>query len=80
VLNVKQGSCEYQLLKSFGPTRPGNRIQVYRLRGRRFNHLSENVSVRLESYFLILILPNLIKQPITKAHQSSLLQCFMQWV
>jgi len=24
-LNVKQGSCEYQLLKSFGLIRPGNR-------------------------------------------------------
>jgi len=31
MLNVKQGSCEYQLLKSFGLTRPGNRTQVYRL-------------------------------------------------
>jgi len=28
MLHVKQGSCEYQLLKSFGLTRPGN----YRLR------------------------------------------------
>jgi len=26
-------SCEYQLLKSFGVTRPGNRTLVYRLRG-----------------------------------------------
>jgi len=25
------GSCEYQLLKSFGLTRPGNRIKVYQL-------------------------------------------------
>jgi len=25
MLNVKQGSCEYQLLKSFGLTRPGRR-------------------------------------------------------
>jgi len=24
MLNVKQGSCEYQVLKSFGLTRPGN--------------------------------------------------------
>jgi len=32
---VKQGSCEYQLLKSFGPTRPGNRTLVYQLRGGR---------------------------------------------
>jgi len=31
MLNVKQGSCEYQLLKLFGLTRPGNRTQVYRL-------------------------------------------------
>jgi len=30
MLNVKQGSCEYQLLKSFGLTRPGNRT-LYRL-------------------------------------------------
>jgi len=28
-LIVKQGICEYQLLKYFGLTRPGNRIQVY---------------------------------------------------
>jgi len=33
MLNVKQESCEYQLLKSFGLTRPRNRIQVYRLFG-----------------------------------------------
>jgi len=32
MLNVKQGSCEHQLLKSFGLTRPGNRTLVYRLR------------------------------------------------
>jgi len=25
MLNVKQGSCEYQLFKSFGLTRPGNK-------------------------------------------------------
>jgi len=31
MLNVKQESCGYQLLKSFGLTRPGNRTQVYRL-------------------------------------------------
>jgi len=37
MLNVKQGSCEYQLLKSFGLTRPGNRVLVYRLRGERSN-------------------------------------------
>jgi len=33
MLNVKQGSCEYQLLKSFGSTQLGNRTLVYRLRG-----------------------------------------------
>jgi len=33
MLNVKQGSCEYLLLKSFGLTWPENRILVYRLRG-----------------------------------------------
>jgi len=39
MLNVKQGSCEYQLLKSIDLTRPGNWSQVYRLRGgRRSNH------------------------------------------
>jgi len=31
MLNVKQGSCEYQLLKSFVLTRAGNRTQVYRI-------------------------------------------------
>jgi len=29
MLNVKQGSCEYQLLKYFGLTRPGNQTQVF---------------------------------------------------
>jgi len=28
MLNAKQGSCEYQLLKYFSLTRPGNRTQV----------------------------------------------------
>jgi len=32
MLNVKQRSCEYKLLKSFVLTRPGNRTQVCRLR------------------------------------------------
>jgi len=36
--NVKQGSCEYQLLKSIGLTRPENRTLVCRLRGERSNH------------------------------------------
>jgi len=31
MLNVKQGSCEYQPLKSLGLTRPGNRTLVYTL-------------------------------------------------
>jgi len=35
---VKQESCEYQLSKSFGLIRPGNRAQVYRLRGGRSNY------------------------------------------
>jgi len=35
IADVKQGSCEYQLLKSFGVTRPGNRFQVYRQRAER---------------------------------------------
>jgi len=35
MLNVKQGSCEYQLLKSIGLTRRRNRTLVYRLRGER---------------------------------------------
>jgi len=34
MLNVKQRSCEYQLLKSFGLTRPGSPTQDYR----RSNH------------------------------------------
>jgi len=38
MLNVKQGSCKYQLFKSFGLTRSGKRTQVYRLRGRRSNN------------------------------------------
>jgi len=29
MLNDKQGSCEYQLLKSFGLTQSGNRTLVY---------------------------------------------------
>jgi len=36
MLNVKQGNCEYQLLKSIGLTRPGNRTLVYRLRRERY--------------------------------------------
>jgi len=39
MLNVKQRSYEFQLLKSFGLTRPGNRTLVYGLRGGSFNHL-----------------------------------------
>jgi len=39
MLNVKQGSCEYQLLKTFGLTQPGNRTMVSRLRGERSNRL-----------------------------------------
>jgi len=35
MVNVKQGSCKYQLFKSFVLTRVGKRTQVYRLRGRR---------------------------------------------
>jgi len=31
-------SCESQLLKSFGLTRPGNRNQVYLLQGGHSNH------------------------------------------
>jgi len=31
MLNVKQGNCEYQLLKSFGLIRPANRAQIYLL-------------------------------------------------
>jgi len=31
--NEHQASCEYQILKFFGLTRPGNRTQVYRLSG-----------------------------------------------
>jgi len=38
MLNVKQESYEYQLLKSFGLTRSGDRTLVYRLRSERSNH------------------------------------------
>jgi len=38
MLNIKQESCEYQLLKSFGLTRPVNPTLVYRLRGKHSNH------------------------------------------
>jgi len=31
MLNVKQESSEYQLLKSFDRTRPGNRTRNYRV-------------------------------------------------
>jgi len=41
MLNVKQGSCEDQLLKYFGLTRPGNQTQVYRLRSGCSNHKVE---------------------------------------
>jgi len=34
----KLWKCKYQLLKSFGLTRPENWTQVYRLRGGCFNH------------------------------------------
>jgi len=47
MLNVKQKSCEYQLLKSFGLTRPGNRIQVYRL-SKTYPEKLENISVNLK--------------------------------
>jgi len=42
MLNVKQGSGEYQLLKYFGPTQPENRTQVNRIRGERSNHVLSN--------------------------------------
>jgi len=35
MLNVQQGSFEYQLLKSFCLIRPENQTLVYRLRGER---------------------------------------------
>jgi len=38
MLNVKLESCEYQLFKSFGLTRRVNPTQVYRLRGGRSHH------------------------------------------
>jgi len=38
MLNIKLGSCKYQLLNSFGRTHPGNRTLVYRLRCCRFNY------------------------------------------
>jgi len=45
ILNVKQESyIEYQLSKCFGLTRPRNRIQVNRLRGRLSNHYRPRAS------------------------------------
>jgi len=43
MLNAKQGSRKYQRLESFGLTRPGNRTQVYRLRGTRSNNATVHV-------------------------------------
>jgi len=43
MLNVKQRSSEYQLLKSLNLTQPGNRIQVYRLRDESSNYLSHAI-------------------------------------
>jgi len=34
--NYQAEICEYQLLKSFGLTLPGNWTKVYRLLGRRY--------------------------------------------
>jgi len=39
MLNVKQGSCEYQLLKFFGLNRPGNRTQIYRPKITKLNFI-----------------------------------------
>jgi len=39
MLNVKQRSCEYQILKCFSLTRSGNRTLVYRLREEHSYHL-----------------------------------------
>jgi len=38
MLKVKQGSYEYQLLKYFGLTRPGNETLVYQLRDGHSNN------------------------------------------
>jgi len=40
MLNVKQKSCEYQVLKYFGLIRQGTRTHVYRLRCGCTNHKS----------------------------------------
>jgi len=53
MLNVKQKSCEYQLLKSFDLTRPGNRILVYRLLGERSNQPTKKKKIYFENQRLV---------------------------
>jgi len=55
MLNVKQGSCKYKLLKSFGPIRLGNETQVYRLRdntGQRDGRIIQQNSFNNSGYLL----------------------------
>jgi len=45
-VQLKQGSCEYQLFKSFGLTRRVlHRTQLYRLRGGRSDYMLEVIGV-----------------------------------
>jgi len=45
MLNVKPESCEYQLLKSFSLTQPGNRTLVYRLLSQKqLNFIIQRIS------------------------------------
>jgi len=59
MLNVKQGSCEYQDFQSFGLTRQGNRTQVYQIRGGRSNNKirSRMKPQAIQSEILNIILP-----------------------
>jgi len=42
----QEGSCEYLLFKSFGLTRQGNKIQVYRLQGGRSNYTNPSLVIK----------------------------------
>jgi len=57
MLNVKQWSCKYQFLNSFGLTRPANRTLVYRLRGERLSrfpsYLNPLILTMVFDYFVL---------------------------
>jgi len=58
MLNVKHGSCEYQLLKSFGLTRPENRTLIHRLQGERSNRSMVFILWYFELWYLDTFLKN----------------------